>query len=266
MRLFVRLSTIGGVEESLPRRRKLLALADAAMEFAPDGWRSQATPCSLPRDTSGLTASLIPRSVLPGHRAPELGCPVQLAAPRHSTPCQVELPTARTQSRGAGGHLPGARAYLRGWCCAAGGGAVVPRRLHAVGEDHPPSGGDGPARVWLQLLPPDMVSRALSPQPGAWLGASGLRFPPRPDLPFRLRQTTLGIYDSRRAAASLPLPSAAGSRAPRPPAQAPAPGRPEPAPGHSSFQIPRSHAPSRFGCPLTPADWSGRGGGRELAG
>ena len=105
-------------QESLPERRKLLALADAALEFAPDGWRSQATPMLTPcghlpdSDCLPDTPFRSSQSPRPGTRSPRpAGGSRALPAPVKS-----ELPTARTQSRGAGDHLPGARAYLRGWC------------------------------------------------------------------------------------------------------------------------------------------------------
>lgn len=108
-------------------------------------------PCSLPAATSRtLTAFLIPRSVLPSHRAPELGRPVQLAAPEHS-PLLLSPdsppPAPRAWAQRATSPEPAPTSRGGAEERAAGGGAVVPRgQLHAVGEDHPPSGGDGPAR------------------------------------------------------------------------------------------------------------------------
>lgn len=107
-----------GSQVSLSERRKLLALADAALEFAPEGWRSQATPMLAPcghlPDSYCLpdTPFRSSQSSRPGTRSP------RPAGGSRALPAPVEsgLPTARTQSRGAGGHLPGARAYLQGWC------------------------------------------------------------------------------------------------------------------------------------------------------
>lgn len=102
------------------------------------------------RPPPGLTASLIPRSVLPSHRAPELGRPVQLAAPEHSpllSSPNSPPPAPRAGAQGATSPEPAPTSGGGAEKRAAGGGAVVPGgQLHAVGEDHPPSGGDGPAR------------------------------------------------------------------------------------------------------------------------
>ena len=108
-----------GSQVPLPERRKLLALADASLEFAPEGWRSQATPMLAPcghlPDFYCLPDAPFrsSQSSRPGTWSP------RLAGGSRALPAPVEsgLPTARTQSRGAGGHRPPrARAYLRGWC------------------------------------------------------------------------------------------------------------------------------------------------------
>lgn len=151
VRLFVRLSTIGGVRSLSQKEENSWHWQTLHWSSHPMAGDRRRPPCSLPAATSRtLTASLIPRSVLPSHRAPELGRPVQLAAPEHSP--LLSSPNSPPPAPRAGGQgttspepapTSGGGAEKR----AAGGGAVVPGgQLHAVGEDHPPSGGDGPAR------------------------------------------------------------------------------------------------------------------------
>lgn len=137
---------------------------------------------------------------------------------------------------------------------AAGGGAVVPgRQVHAVAEDHPASGGDGPA--WGLAAAAAAGHGLQSAQPAAGAGPShpsGLvqsrSGPPRPRPPLPpLGVTPPGICSSSRAAATPTSPRAECSAVPPPrwvggllPTRSSAP---KPAPRPCSFRVPRGHAP-----------------------
>lgn len=163
-----------------------------------DAPREQATERGHPLAPGGhLAASLKPRTPVPQSPRPGVGSPVQWAV------VDPQLRSARPPRPAPGPREPAPTSRGGAEERAAGGGAVVPGgELHAVAEDHPVSGGDGPARGLAAAAAPGHGLPRVVPAARTWPSRRGSLARPAPGRPFRLFLSTApGICSSGCAAA-----------------------------------------------------------------